>query len=395
MRRKLNIYGRINIFRNFQQEVCIEVLVNGNIIRVQSEKPNEGKGITMTREELADKTKKELTEIAKSFGIRGISKLNRDDLIEHILLLDPPFSANPELKADISQHLENNLGEEAKFNFHPPAPEHLIGVAVFDHEQQIPTDYNDTRMVLMVRDPYWLYTYWNVSSQTKARLAAGNRNFEELQLVLRVYDVTNINNIESDGSNYHFDINLNHYTNNWYINVANPNRSYMVDLGYWAENGAFVTIVRSNIVTTPRDNISEVIDEEWMIIEEDFKKIYRLATGAGLGGNSLELVESLIKRLEREIGSGAVSSLASPVKYQPPRQRKFWMVLNTELIVYGATEPDARVTIQGEPISLRPDGTFSLRFALPDGIQQIPAVASSADGIDTITITPIVTKQTQ
>jgi hypothetical protein len=349
----------------------------------------------MTREELADKTKKELTEIAKSFGIKGISKLNRDDLIEHILLLDPPFSANPELKADISQHLENNLGGDAALYFQPPAPEHLIGVAVFDREQQIPPDYNDTRMVLMVRDPYWLYTYWNVSPQTKAKFAVDGRNFEELQLVLRVYEVTNVNNFENDGSNYYFDINLNHYTNNWYINVANPNRSFMVDLGYLTENGTFVTIVRSNIVTTPRDNISEVIDEEWMIIEEDFKRIYRLATGAGLGGNSLELVESLIKRLEREIGSGAVSSLASPVKYQPPRQRKFWMVLNTELIVYGATEPDARVTIQGEPISLRPDGTFSLRFALPDGIQQIPAVASSADGIDTITITPIVTKQTQ
>jgi hypothetical protein len=348
----------------------------------------------MTREELAEKTKKELTEIAKSFGIKGLSKLNRDDLIEHIMLLDPPFSANPELKDDIAQHLETALGEDNPLYAQPPLPEHLIGVAVFDQEHQIPPNYNDTRMILMVRDPYWLYTYWNVNSHTKSQIAIGGRNFEELQLVLRVYDVTD-QKFNDSASNYYFDINLNHYTNNWYINVAQPNRSFYVDLGYIAENGNFVTIVRSNIVTTPRDQVSDVIDEEWMIIEEDFRKIYRLANGSGLGNSSLELVESLIKRLEREIGSGAVSSLASPVKYQLPRERQFWLVLNTELIVYGATEPDAQVTIQGEPLNLRPDGTFTLRFALPDGIQQLPVVAHSADGIDTIAITPIVTKQTQ
>jgi hypothetical protein len=347
----------------------------------------------MTREELAEKTKKELTEIAKSFGIKGISKLNRDDLIKHILLLDPPFSANPKLTDDIAQHLENAIGENNQLYAQPPLPEHLIGVAVFDPEHQNPPNYNDTRMILLVRDPYWLYTYWNVNSHTKSQLAIGGRNFEELRLALRVYDVTDLK-FNGTNSNYYFDINLNHYTNNWYINVAQPNRSFCVDLGYIAEDGNFVTIVRSNIVTTPRDQISDVIDEEWMIIEEDFRKMYRLATGSGLGNSSLELVESLIKRLEKEIGSGAVSSLASPVKYQPQLERKFWLVLNTELIVYGATEPDAQVTIQGEPLQLRPDGSFTLRYALPDGIQQLPVVAHSADGIDTITITPIVTKQT-
>ena len=59
-----------------------------------------------------------------------------------------------------------------------------------------------------------------------------------------------------------------------------------------------------------------------------------------------------------------------------------------ENIVYGATEPDATVTCQGRPVQLRPDGTFTLRFALPDGQQVIPCAARSADGIDTITITP-------
>lgn len=347
----------------------------------------------MTREELAGMKKPQLIEIAKSLGVKGTSKLTRDDLIEHILLLDPPFSANQNQEKEISQHLNNTLVGTEPFYVQPPLPDHLIGTTIAENrEVQIPQNYNDTGIVLMVRDPYWLYAYWSVNQQTKDHLSALHGRWEDLPLALRVYDTTNVD-FNGLNSNYYFDIHLNHYANNWYIHVGGPNRTFCVDLGFFQSDGNFYTIVRSNTVTTPRDNVSDVIDEEWMVIEEDFKRLYRLA-GGELGNSSAELVESLIKRLEREIGSGAVSSLASPVKFQP-KERRFWLVLNTELIVYGATEPDAQVFIQNEPIKLRPDGTFSIRFALPDGTQTIPVTANSADGIDSITITPIVSKQTK
>jgi hypothetical protein len=38
------------------------------------------------------------------------------------------------------------------------------------------------------------------------------------------------------------------------------------------------------------------------------------------------------------------------------------------------------VTIGGQPVELRPDGTFSHRFALPDGLQQLAVVAVSPQG---------------
>jgi hypothetical protein len=56
--------------------------------------------------------------------------------------------------------------------------------------------------------------------------------------------------------------------------------------------------------------------------------------------------------------------------------------VNAELIIYGSTEPDARVSIGGRPIRLRPDGTFSYRFALPDGAYELPVVAIARDGHD-------------
>lgn len=63
--------------------------------------------------------------------------------------------------------------------------------------------------------------------------------------------------------------------------------------------------------------------------------------------------------------------------------------------MYGATEPDAKLTVQGKEIKLKQDGTFTLRFALPDGKQVIPVEATSKDGVDRRRITPIVTRKTE
>ena len=49
---------------------------------------------------------------------------------------------------------------------------------------------------------------------------------------------------------------------------------------------------------------------------------------------------------------------------------------------------------QGSPIELRPDGTFTLRYALPDGKQVIDLTAKSADNKEERTITPKVQKET-
>ncbi|HEY0455219.1 MAG TPA: DUF4912 domain-containing protein, partial [Verrucomicrobiae bacterium] len=73
-----------------------------------------------------------------------------------------------------------------------------------------------------------------------------------------------------------------------------------------------------------------------------------------------------------------VTSISSPFG-GVPRRRKFWINVNAELIIYGATEPDAEVKIGGRTIKLRSDGTFSYRFALPDGNYELPIAANSAD----------------
>ncbi|MFN5116987.1 MAG: DUF4912 domain-containing protein, partial [Cyanobacteriota bacterium] len=51
-----------------------------------------------------------------------------------------------------------------------------------------------------------------------------------------------------------------------------------------------------------------------------------------------------------------------------------------ELIVYGATDPAARLTIGGEEVPLSADGTFRVQVPFRDGQQLYPIEAVAADG---------------
>ena len=97
-------------------------------------------------------------------------------------------------------------------------------------------------------------------------------------------------------------------------------------------------------------------------------------SGAGITG----LMTSGIGALTLSGFSGLTMSgagIAAPIG-----PRKFWLVADAELIVYGATEPDASVTVAGVPIELSEDGTFRFHQAFDDGTIDYPIMAVAADG---------------
>jgi hypothetical protein len=261
-------------------------------------------------------------------------------------------------------------------------------------EFKFPQGYNDHKIVLLVRDPWWLFTYWEIKKDKEEDVVRKIKDAGETpeKSILRVYDVTDVN-FNGKNARSFFDIELKGLASTWYINVNMPDSSWVVDIGIVSNKGNFYLLTRSNAVRTPRYGMSDKLDAEWMAPEDAFWKMFALSGGMGVGKGSLEVREMFKKRLEEQITSGGISSSAS--FYRRPAERKFWLVVNCELIVYGATEPDAKLTVQGKDIKLREDGTFTLRFALPDGKQEIPVEATSSDGIDRRRITPIVTRKTE
>ena len=132
--------------------------------------------------------------------------------------------------------------------------------------------------------------------------------------------------------------------------------------------------------------------------EKALAKIINIDETRRVWMGSLEITELIRRRLEQNVtspvtafgapgftGPSGISSVTSPFGGEGAAAAKgngFWFNVNAELIIYGATEPDAKVTLGGHEIKLRSDGTFSFRFALPDGKYDLPAVAVSADGTD-------------
>ncbi len=258
---------------------------------------------------------------------------------------------------------------------------------------ELPHNYGDDKISLMARDPYWAYTYWEVTQKKLdvERFALGQAG-QEAYLAIRVYDITDVHFNGHNAHGYH-DKGIYDRVGNWFLDVIRPNRSFIADLGLKTHDGRFVTLARSNAITAPRDGMSEALDEEWVLPGSDFERIYALSGGYAIGLSSADVRLAAAQRIPFGIASPGMGSLAlmSPIK---KRQRGFWYVLNAELVVYGQTEPDASVTLQGTTVKLRPDGTFTARFALPDGTQTIPVSFTSSDGVDTGWVTPEVNRRT-
>jgi uncharacterized protein len=284
--------------------------------------------------------------------------------------------------------------------------EMAVGQTKFSHPEtmpyrrsyptELPFQYDRDRMVLMVRDSRWLHTYWEFSGPTLSRFKDElGDEFASAKRVLRVYDVSDI---LFNGSNAHrfFDITINEFANNWYIDTQGPGRSWCVDLGLLLVSGRFITLLRSNTVRTPLDGPSWITDEEWMIPDDMFARLYGMGFGLGQSSPVGKAWQERVKQVlfSGVLASPGIASMASPVMIAA-KQRKFWFVLDCELIVYGATEPDAKVTIDGREVPLRPDGTFTLRFAFPDGKNVLPVKAVSSDKVEERTITPIVSRETK
>lgn len=147
---------------------------------------------------------------------------------------------------------------------------------------EVPWHYGLDRMVLMVRDPNWIFAYWELSAtkQEDFNISYGSDAWNTSRSVLRIYDITGINNFIGTNANNYMDFLISDYVESWHIDVSRPNSTFCVDLGRIFPDGRFITLLRSNIVQTPSLDVSNLVDEEWMWIDEIYRTITRLHMGS-------------------------------------------------------------------------------------------------------------------
>ncbi|MCL2388927.1 MAG: DUF4912 domain-containing protein [Elusimicrobia bacterium] len=272
----------------------------------------------------------------------------------------------------------------------------------------LPSTYNDTKIVILPRDPVWLFVYWEVPKAKIEELKnACGSDFDAARLTVRVYDITDIS-FTGDNANRTFDVSVNPNSENWYINVGEHNRVWCADIGYIVAGGKFISVARSNPIAMPRQGVSAITDEQWGLLKLEFDKLFKL-TGGNL--SSAELVALMRARWEQitnlslpssrgALPSSSLSSMALPAQNRehPQSQHKnknFWLKADTEIIIYGATEPDAELSVQGKHVPLSKDGSFTLRFYLKDGEHSYPIEATSSCKTMQKKITFVVKRETK
>jgi hypothetical protein len=300
----------------------------------------------------------------------------------------------------------------------------------------LPGGYGESRIVLMPRDPQWAYAYWDIPMEHKEDL----RRQGGARLALRFYDVTDIDvNYQAPHSLQQYE--CDEMARDWYLPIPVSDRDYVAEIGYLCNDGRWLVLARSLPVHIPPVYPSDWIEDHFITV--DWQADLRGKTLMTLKHPSQKLVDngnpiydnifaltesaeaqrvagSLFGSMQHVAGSMApervVSSYVFPsgaglwavpgaipgmvpnmsgltmsgagfsASAPPIRPRKFWLIADAELIVYGATEPDATVTIGGKPIKLNPDGTFRFQMSFQDGNIDYPIMAVAADGEQTRSI---------
>jgi hypothetical protein len=371
----------------------------------------------ITTASLKSSTVKDLVELAKSHGLSGWHSMKKDQLIRALLKLTQKPVAKPAAKAAKTARAAAAKAKNAKLrpasritakrNGTDAKADRVSRKIHAAHEKRErlrdlsgqskngdAKGADRDRIVLMVRDAYWLHAHWQVTRTTVVRAqAAMAEHWHTARPILRLIEV-DAGPTTSTAERVVRDIEVHGGVQNWYIDIQEPTRSYRVDLGYRADNGKFFSVARSNAVTTPAPGASDSIDENWNAVAQDYEKVYALSGGYSDERSCGELQELFEERLRRPMGPTS-DKYGVGAERLINRHKGFQFDIDAEMIIFGTTSPDARVTLGGEPVKLRADGTFTVRMAMPDKRQVIPAVAASADGVEQRTVVLAVERNTK
>jgi len=335
----------------------------------------------MTTIELKKRTVKELTALALEKNIPGYNTMRKQELIEAIVA---------EEKARMAKEISHSETLEC-LNEPPPQPKKKskpvsttasrsngfsISHDLASTKENEATD--EDRLILMVRDPYWLQAYWELTRESinSAKVAFGNY-WNAAVPTLRVVSFSDMG-ATNTGRTIERDITIHGGVNNWYVDVQDPPKQFQVEIGYKLGK-RFHVIAKSNLVTTPRRDSTDTLDGNWTEISKDYDRIFAMSGGYTNEQSTEQLREVFEEKMCQPIGDPFDVKFGLGAGYVSGRE-DLSIEVETELIVHGKTDPSVRLTLGGEPVKLRQDGSFAVQFSLPNKRHVYPIVASTPDG---------------
>ncbi len=258
-----------------------------------------------------------------------------------------------------------------------------------------PPEPGTDRLVLMVRDPYWLHASWDVSRRAVQRAKASLAGqWHSVKPILRLFHLDDAGTT-ANSEKILRDIEIHSGVRNWYIPVSEPPSIFIASLGYLCSGGRFHELCRSNKVKTPVPGSNDAIDDHWADIAKDAERVYSLSGGYEEDGKPEELKAMFEERLSRPMDGPTAADFGGGADGSLRRAKDFHFELDVEMVVFGTTQPYAKLVIGGEPATVRADGTFSARVPMPNTRQVIPVTSRARDGSDEQTIVIAVERNTK
>ena len=317
----------------------------------------------------------QLRDLAKRIGLGGYSRMDKS------VLLDAVSQALPEAKTLVSADVIAIPQGAA------PGVAAAVGMELSSHITFLP------------RDPQWAFVFWEISaSDQECAAAAGG-----VQLALRVADVTGLP-LGAVHANSLQEVVVPVGAREWHLPMPLSDRDYRVELGYRTKSGGWFSLATSSVARMPAQEPVAVVAVAFVPFSletpiaampvsvssggVEHEQMYQLASGASAAGRrrvGSEVLHEWDQDSARnsglnDSGVGLWASGRSESGSGMVRPRSFWLVADAELIVYGATEPTASLSIGDQPIPLEADGTFRVHVPFRDGEQLYPIRAVAADG---------------
>lgn len=110
---------------------------------------------------------------------------------------------------------------------------------------ELPNNYNDTTIKLLVQSPTRIFAYWDISTkQIKMFKKNSGRRFDDCIPYLRITNITH---------GYSYDFKIDPFSNNYYIEITDNDCDYKLELLRKFSNESFI-VASSNKAHIPRSS---------------------------------------------------------------------------------------------------------------------------------------------
>lgn len=208
--------------------------------------------LTLSRKKLESLTNDELMKLADEYMLDIPSSLNRNFIIGELLDYAEELEASAQADLDLSYvEYEDEDGEDD------------------DKDIQLPKSYNETKISAILRDPAWVYAFWDIS-EADLQSFYDSESFSNLNLHVSFFDSE-----DSDVQTDTIDLMVSMEDRNQYILLSSPKKHFILSLEACYTGKGNMTLARSKRISIPTGN--ETLRSALPGREMDFPPLVRLS----------------------------------------------------------------------------------------------------------------------